>query len=252
MSDGIKLRALPNFYYGGHEVFADGPIDGIAHILFYSPFQNCWIYRSASSVVEPRNYKDLDGVTWCGDAYYSSDDSFPSIVNGNVDTMIFYPAGTMQNDSEESDSEESDSEEFLEMSFDWPRWNLRPGDDIRNDSSYPIADSPVGIYQAVDQNADDIIIGVPVWKDDLGRYFERSEEKDSSGHWRYGTICYHNGVWAPEGYIYPYSTTEPSYDNDVNFVDNMGKIIFTLSFSHLHPGRRISQIYVSEACVWRE
>ena len=240
MGDGTTMHVVPNLFYGGREVFAGGEGSG-AKILFHSPFLNLWVYRDGSTIVEPRSYKDLDGETVLGDAWYSGYfGDLPYLGNGNPPHTTLEADGTIEGAAD------------MTLTLKWPRWMKRSGDAVVNDSIHPVQYPPVGVYQAVDQEADDIVIGVPIWRDESGARYERSESKDENGYWTYGIICFQNGYWSPAGETYPRSANEPNRDGPVSFVDKDGNVILKLTFYGLGTGARTAVRYVGEACVWRE
>ena len=240
MGDGTTMHVVPNLFYGGREVFAGGEGSG-AKILFHSPFLNLWVYRDGSTIVEPRSYKDLDGETVLGDAWYSGYfGDLPYLGNGNPPHTTLEADGTIEGAAD------------MTLTLKWPRWMKRSGDAVVNDSIHPVQYPPVGVYQAVDQEADDIVIGVPIWRDESGARYERSEAKDENGYWTYGIICFQNGYWSPAGETYPRSANEPNRDGPVSFVDKDGNVILKLTFYGLGTGARTAVRYVGEACVWRE
>lgn len=227
----LSLSVVPNFYYVGRVV-----LRGSGHVLFYSSYLDTWVFRSGNTVVEPRSYKDLDGETDLGDAWFAGSNGPLPYPGGSVSQMTFRPRGTETGDN-------------LVLALAWPRWVRGSGGEVVDD--YNIEMSPCGFYKAADQTADDIVIGTPIWKDDAGRNFVR-EEKDENGRWIYGNIRYNGGFWSSTGTTFPRSSEEPNFDNPVVFRDEENRAVFTLTFYGNAAGANVSTRYVAEACVWRE
>lgn len=234
ISDHSTLAPVPNLLYCGYPVFR-----GDGHVLFASVAGNStWIYRAGSDVVEPHDYLDLDGETWIGDAYYESG----GLQDRPGATGTLYGRGTLY---------DSENPNRLTMTLRLPRWE-------KNTSRSRQATAPCGIYEAFDQTADDIVVGIQTWRDQKRNYYYRSLEKDETGHYRYNSICWNQTVlaWTPEGDPFVRSSAEPNQNSPVTFLryDAEGNPIataFVLSFYGLTPGRYRDTRFFAEACVYR-
>jgi len=244
VSDGVVLKAVPNFFYDGEVAFSGAKPDGSSpHVLFYCASRTEYVYRTGTSIAEPVSYKDLDGSTNLGDAWYGYSGSLYLGMSANLE-----PKGTQTGGN-------------LTLTSKWPRWERRSGDSIIGNSvssAHYIPNHPLGVYEAVDQTADgenevaDVVIGIPAWKDERGNLYERTLDKDANGNFRYGTISYNRAVsaWTPDGAAWPRGS-EPSRNSSVEFKDENDETVLTLSFAGLSPGLFTTDRYFAEACVWR-
>jgi hypothetical protein len=218
-------------------------------LIIYYTYEYYWVLMGKTAYFPgyiPVEYYEVDTEMWIGDAFYAYN-FIPTL--STQTTRTFAGRGTHKN---------SDPVPEQDISFSWPRWEKQ--EDIT---------SPAGIYEAVpDSGATGTkTIGEGTWIDEnTDILYRRSEEKDSTGNFTYGSLHYDSEAetWVIGAYGsadgWWEGTSEPSVDAVKTYhfrwpewpdEGSVSGVAISLTFTEYNYAPTKETIYLTEAGVYR-